>query len=152
MRGYPLARMIAERIAWLQRRGIPVTPATAIRDTMRDVEEVARFKAPKYLSAYLDVLRHHLGTQGRLDLMEERIDLELYLEFGVGTRTMLSMIGIGLSRTSAVELNKWLGDDELDEEAVLGRLRTRAWDGLNIPNVVKREISEVLARLEAMAA
>lgn len=152
MRGYPLARMISERIAWLARRGSSTTPATAIRDTMKDVEEVARFKAPKYLSAYVDVLRHHLGQLGRQDLLDERIDLELYLEFGVGTRTMLSMIGIGLSRTSAVELNAWLGDDELDEAAVLNRLLTRAWDGLSIPNVVKREIAEVLVRQAAFAA
>jgi hypothetical protein len=152
MRGYPLARMIRERLQWLADHNQAIPAARAIRDTMKDVEEIARFKAPKYLSAYLDVLRQFLDEKERLDLFDDRLDLELYLEFGVGTLTQISMIGLGLSRTSAVELNEWLGDDSLDEAAVLQRLRTRRWEGLNIPNVVKREIGEVLARRNALAA
>ena len=118
---------------------------------MRDVEEIARFKAPKYLSAYMDVLKHFLGEIGREDLLAEGLDFDLYLEFGVGTKTLLSMIGLGLSRTSAVEINAWLADDELSEAEVLARLRTRQWEGLSIPNVVKREIEEVVSRREKMA-
>lgn len=157
MRGYPLARMIGERLTWLKTReeagkGKAPSTSTVIRDTMKDVEEVARFKAPKFLAAYIDVLKHFLAQKGRLDLFDDRLDLELYLEFGVGTLTQLSMIGLGLSRTSAVELNDWLGDDELGESAVLERLRTRRWEGLNIPNIVKREIAEVVGRHDSLAA
>ena len=119
---------------------------------MKEVEEVARFKAPKYLSAYMDVLRHHLAQIGRTELLSDRLEFELYLEFGVGTKTLLSMVGLGLSRTSAVEINDWLGDDNLDEVAVLARLRGRRWEGIAIPKVVKRELAEVLARLDALAA
>lgn len=117
---------------------------------MRDVEEVARFKAPKYLSAYMDVLRFYLRETGREDLISEQLNYDLYLEFGVATNTLLSMIGLGLSRTSAVEINDWLGNDELDETAVLERLRSRRWQALAIPNLVKREIAELLQRLDAL--
>ena len=152
MRGYSLARMIRERIRWLRDKGRDHSTSTVIRDTMKEVEEVARFKAPKYLSAYMDVLRHHLAQIGRTELLSDRLEFELYLEFGVGTKTLLSMVGLGLSRTSAVEINDWLGDDNLDEVAVLARLRGRRWEGIAIPKVVKRELAEVLARLDALAA
>jgi superfamily II DNA/RNA helicase len=152
MRGYPLVRIIRERISWLEARGAGIPTARAIRDTMKDVEEIARFKAPKYLSAYMDVLRLHLSEIGREELLTDRLNFELYLEFGVGTKTLISMIGLGLSRTSAVEINDWLGNDDLDEVAVLARLRTRRWQSLPIPKVVKRELTEVLARLNALVA
>ncbi|QFT46715.1 ski2-like helicase [Roseivivax sp. THAF40] len=62
MRGKTLGRIIAAR---LQRerekpeyRGDAELPyAKFIRDTMADVENIARFLAPKYLGAYLSVLR-----------------------------------------------------------------------------------------------
>jgi hypothetical protein len=111
---------------------------------------VARFKAPKYLSAYVDVLNHHLEQTARSDLAARSNNLELFLEFGVGSQTMISMIGLGLSRSSAVELDEWLGNSSLDEEAVLDRLQTRSWEGLTIPSIVKREINEVIERQARM--
>lgn len=151
MRGYPLARMIKERIAWYERSKIK-TPSlpVLIRQTMSDVEEVARFKAPKYLSAYVDILNFHLEEIGRLDLMDRSNNLDLFLEFGVGSKTMISMIGLGLSRSSAVELDEWLGSSTLDEAAVFERLQSRGWEGLSIPALVKREIGEVLERQDFM--
>ena len=60
MRGLPLGQIIRRRIRYLDEHGRRYILATVIRNTMRDVEEVARFRAPKYLSAYLDVLKYHL--------------------------------------------------------------------------------------------
>ena len=34
-----------------------------IRRTMELVEQIARFRAPKYLSAYIDILNMHLTSQ-----------------------------------------------------------------------------------------
>lgn len=151
MRGYPLARMIRERINWYanNKRKAPSLPVL-IRKTMSDVEEVARFKAPKYLSAYVDILNFHFEEIGRQDLMDRSNNLDLFLEFGVGSQTMISMIGLGLSRSSAVELDEWLGSSVLDEAAVLERLQSRGWEGLSIPALVKRELREVLDRQASM--
>jgi DEAD/DEAH box helicase/Helicase conserved C-terminal domain len=146
MRGLPLGQIIRNRIAYLERRGRSYTVAAVIRDTMKDVEEIARFRAPKYLAAYIDVLRYHLEQSDQADLLPEHLTFDLYLEFGVATKTLLSLIGIGLSRTSAVAINEFLGADDLTEELVLERLRWRRWETLNLPAVVKREVSRVLER------
>jgi Helicase conserved C-terminal domain len=150
MRGLSLGRIISNRIAFLRRRDRRFSIASAIRDTMRDVEDIARFRAPKYLAAYVDILRHHLNQLGREALLPESLSFDLYLEFGVSTKTLLSLIGIGLSRTSAVAINEFLGSDDLSEEDVFVRLKERRWQGFNLPNIVKREIGQVVERRTAM--
>jgi hypothetical protein len=146
MRGLPLGLIIRRRIAYLDEHDRQYNVAAVIRDTMRDVEEVARFRAPKYLAAYLDVLKHHLDEVGQSELFPEELRFDLYLEFGVATQTLLSLIGLGLSRTSAVALNEFLADNRLAEDAVLDWLQTRRWETLDIPGVVRREVESLIGR------
>lgn len=146
MRGLPLGQIIQKRINYLENHGRSYKLATVIRDTMRDVEEVARFKAPKYLAAYLDVLKYHFEQIGRGELFPRNLRFDLYLEFGVATDTLLSLIGLGLSRTSAVAINEFLADDKLGEEAVLQWIQGGRWQSLDIPAVVKRELNQLLQR------
>jgi superfamily II DNA/RNA helicase len=152
MRGLPLGQIISNRIAYLTRRERSFSTASAIRDTMRDVEDIARFRAPKYLAAYIDVLRYHLNKLGREALLPESLTFDLYLEFGVSTKTLLSLIGLGLSRTSAVSVNEFLASDSLSEEDVFDRLKERRWQAYNLPNIVKREIGEVVDRRAKISA
>lgn len=151
MRGLPLGQIIRNRIAYATRRGRKFTVATAIRETMRDVEDIARFRAPKFLSAYIDVLRFYLEEVNREELLPKNLTFDLFLEFGVSTKTLLSLIGIGLSRTSAVSINEFLGADDLDETQILDRLRGRRWEILSLPAIVKREITETLKRKAPIA-
>src|SRR5690606_25057237 len=65
MRGLPLGQIIRRRITYLEERSRSYKLPTVIRETMKDVEEIARFRAPKFLSAYMDVLKHHLGEIGQ---------------------------------------------------------------------------------------
>jgi hypothetical protein len=151
MRGLPLGQIIRRRISYLQDRGRQFNLATVIRDTMKDVEEIARFRAPKYLSAYMDVLKHHLEQTNQLNLLPADLDFDLFLEFGVATKTLLSIIGIGLSRTSAVALNDYLGSDSMTESDVLTWLGTRQWQAFDLPAVVKQELDKLLVRQTAFA-
>ncbi len=118
---------------------------------MQEVEEIARFKVPKYLSAYIDVLKFRMQEMDLLHKFPENLKFELYLEFGVGTKTLLTLIGLGLSRTSAIAINEFLGADDLDETQIIQRLTGRRWTTLNIPAVVKREIEQAVRRI-AIAA
>ena len=120
-----------------------------IRETFKRIEEVARFKAPKYLSAYIDVLRFHFADVGREDEFPKDIKIDLFLEFGVGTNTLLALIGIGLSRASAIELSEFLGRSELTEDEVLQELQTGEWEKLDLPRIVRREIRETVGRRNA---
>ncbi|MBP2159131.1 MULTISPECIES: DEAD/DEAH box helicase [Asticcacaulis] len=146
IRGLPLGQIIKNRISYAARHSRADNIPKIIRDTMKEVEEFARFRVPKYLSAYLDVIRFHMHEVGKAELFPADLKFDLYLEYGVATKTLLSLIGIGLSRTSAIAINEYLASNDLDETAVIERLIDRRWRTLAIPSVVKREIERVLAQ------
>ena len=151
MRGKRVAEIIANMIRIRRRQQVSVDEenfnyATVIRETFQRIEDIARFKAPKFLSAYVDILRFHFKEVGRAEDFPEELRLELFLEFGVGTTTLLSLIGIGLSRSSAIELSEFLGRSELTEGEVLQELGLGEWEKLDLPRMVLREIRETLER------
>ena len=156
MRGKRIGEVITNMIRVRRTQQSDVTDADfnyspIIRETFNRIEEVARFKALKYLSVYIDVLRFHFTGVGRENDFSEDLKMDLFLEFGVGTITLLTLIGIGLSRSSAIELSEFLGRSELTEEEVLQELQTGEWEKLDLPRIVRREIRETLRRRSASA-
>lgn len=146
LRGFSLSTIIRKRIEYNQKRnknsGIP----TLIRTTMSIVEETARFKAPKYISAYVDVLRLFLREIGREDLIDEGFDIGVALEFGVSSKTLLSLMELGLSRMSAVALYEKIANDELDRNGCLLWIKQNApnFSGMELPNLIVRETLDVI--------
>lgn len=150
MRGKSLGMMISARLKREKENGdyqfdeeLPY--AKLIRDTMAQVEEIARFYAPKYLGAYLSVLRQHFEESDALDKFPDELTYDLYLEFGVSTKTLISLIGLGLSRTSAIEIAEFYGRSDMGEKEVLARLNEGDWEILDLAPLVKREISKIVA-------
>jgi hypothetical protein len=143
MRGYPLARLIAERIQYLESRGREYKLPNEIRGVMQDVEQVARFQAPKYLACYSDVLALHLRQTGTEEA-PQLPDISMMLELGVSRMTEVSLMALGLSRTSAVALSEFIFADDLGrEDAAQWVQDNRAiWAGL--PALVRREIDRAL--------
>ena len=147
MRGYSLPQLIDH---WTKRKGAPKPPnwPVEIRRVLHDVELIARFQAPRLLSCYVDLLRHHAqalpqeGTEA-LSLIPDA--LGEYMEFGVSTKTQLSLFSLGLSRTSVVELFKTMVDDALDPRGCIrwleGNLKQVA-----LPLLVRREVATMLDR------
>jgi hypothetical protein len=150
MRGKPLARLISARERINDRRAAAGQPSKKLHaiiiEVMTDVEEYARFKIPKYLRAFLDLLYLHSRDAGLSDVIRHLPDLELWLELGVSVRTQLSLMELGLSRTSAIEVFELMMNDEMDRGAALSWLRAANLPVLNLPELVKREIERVLQR------
>lgn len=144
MRGMPLAALINQRIAHFRKTEDPPKIAKHIRDTMADVEEYGRFQAPKYLGCYADLLRFHLESSGRGELAEAQPDVVKLLELGVSSDTETSLMTLGLSRMSAVELAKQVIPDDLSRNDTLAWLTGRDLDQLDLPTLVRREIDEML--------
>lgn len=145
MKGQPLARLIQDRLDYQASRPKPDAIPSTIRSVMDDVENVARFRAPKYLACYRDVLGHHLAAIGRDDLAASAPeDIEMLLEFGVSTRTELSLLELGLSRTSAVELFAYITDDALTPAQCLAWLADQDLSRLGLLELVRREVNGVL--------
>ncbi|MGE4531363.1 MAG: DEAD/DEAH box helicase [Acidithiobacillus sp.] len=148
LKGYSLSKMIRGSIEWHQNNGRKFKLPLLIRQTMERVEQIARFRAPKYLSAYMDILHVHLKEIGRMDLIDDDIDIGTQLEFGVSTRTLLSLMELGLSRMSAVALYEKIARDDLTKEECLAWVleRDSQLEVLDIPAIILREIREKLTR------
>jgi len=144
MKGYPLARMISSREKYYGRNDLHAL----IRNTMKDVEEFARFQAPKFLACYVDLLRVYLENIERQDLVERLLELNVLLEFGVSQTTQLSFIGLGLSRSSAIAISELIADDSLNESECLQWLRENDWMTQDMPELIKREVANSLATRE----
>ena len=148
LKGFSLARIIRDSIEWHQNAGKAFSLPELIRGTMELVEQIARFKAPKYLSAYMDVLNLHLREIGREDLVDEKFDIGTKLEFGVSSTTLLSLMELGLSRMSAVALYEKISRDDLSKEGCVAWITERVdqFQAMDIPAIIIREIRERLTQ------
>jgi superfamily II DNA/RNA helicase len=145
LKGLSLAAIIKKRIEYQQRNNRSFRLPLLIRETMSMVEETARFKAPKYISAYMDVLRLFLTEAGREDLIDEEFDIGIALEFGVSSITLLSLMELGLSRMSAVALYEKIARDDLDKEGCIAWINEHGpnFAGMDLPNLIVREALQV---------
>jgi hypothetical protein len=145
MRGYPLARIIDERIRFLrdERKDPKYDRDTTIRSAMDDVEQIARFAAPKYLACYHDIYSIYLGQRDEIPAIQTEA-LTMMLELGVSRPTAVSLMGLGLSRTSAVALSPLIGPEDLTPEQALTWLRGADVDLLDVPALVRKEVHEIL--------
>lgn len=149
MTGKPLSYLIASRLRHEGTKPADIQKSTpaAIREVMSDVESVARFRAPKYLACYVDLMKVHFASIGRHDLVGGAPrGLEMQLELGVSSGTQVSLMSLGLSRTSAIELYEKIGVEELNTQAVLDWIVEHAMEVAALPELVRREIDDVLQR------
>lgn len=144
MRGRPLSVIIESRLGWMRRNNRSFTLATEIRNVMRDVETVARFQAPKYLGCYLDVLSFHLHSLGQAELAEDLPDIAMMLELGVSRTTELSLMTLGISRTSAIAVAEYIIDGTLTRDQVVEWIRQRDLDAYPLPDLVREEIKRAV--------
>ncbi|WP_084027411.1 DEAD/DEAH box helicase [Delftia sp. JD2] len=146
LKGYSLARIISDSIKWHQEAGKSFKLPELIRSTMELVEQIARFRAPKYLSAYMDVLHFHLRETNREDLIDDGLDIGTQLEFGVSSMTLLSLMELGLSRMSAVALYERIAHNDLTKEECSKWIveRLNQFKSMDIPAIIIREIRERL--------
>lgn len=151
MRGFPLARLIQDRIDYVTKESKPADEAIEIRTVMNEVEQIARFEAPRGLSCYCDVLRQHLREIEREDLLDQLPLFNVFLELGVNQQTQIALIGIGLSRTSTIAVSELITADSLTDAQVLQWLETNRelWSHASLPALVKREIDRVLEQHKA---
>lgn len=111
---------------------------------MKDVEEVARFQAPKYLSYYVDVLKWFLKNHDKQNLLEDISDVHILLELGISSKTQLPLIGIGLSRPTSVAISDIIPFDSLDEASVISWLNENKWMTDDMPELINIEVKNVL--------
>jgi hypothetical protein len=155
MLGYPIKRLILERIKREKRRGTPDV-AMLIRATLEDVEQIARFQAPRYLACYSDIARSALAVLGAEAKASVIPDLTLSLEFGVRGPVQLGLMGLGLSRSSTLAIaeivEQSLSKEEVERAQIQPSILAKALreidvDAVDVPALVREEIRAIQTTL-----
>jgi len=148
MRGYPLSRIIADNIKyWGKHPEKKKTVPVIIRDSMRDVEEFARFKFVKYSACYVDILRFYFRTTGHAAHLGQIPDLNIWLEFGASQQTQISLMGIGLSRQTAISISELIPQHNMDRDAAIAWLKQLDCDSLDLSPIVIAELKKARSAL-----
>lgn len=143
MQGYPLPRIINGNIKYWKKQATKKSTATVIRNTMRDVEEFARFRFAKYSSCYIDILRFFFRSSGQEKYLSSIPDLAIWLEFGVSKQTQISLMGIGLSRQTAIAISELIADENMQRDDVVQWLKNQEFYDSSISMIMLAEIEKV---------
>ncbi|MBE3079190.1 DEAD/DEAH box helicase [Clavibacter michiganensis] len=139
MRGVPLSVIIDNRAKWQRSRGAEVIYPKLIRSVMEQVEDIARFEAPKFLACYSDVVNLASVSLGQAEGMEP-LDVQLMLELGVPRKTDMSFIAIGLSRATTRSLADVIPDESWTPAECQHWLMSVDVELLDIPTFALSEI------------
>lgn len=146
MRGETYAQLIQgayEADRRRRKRGVPAI-ATVIRRVFENIETDVRFRYVKFTNCYIDLLRHALSETSCQDFISRIPSLPLYLELGASSETMISLIGAGISRTTAGILAQYAPRPNMTRHQVLKWLGQADWEEQNIPLISIHEIREAL--------
>jgi len=123
----PLREIIERRLARLQR----TSPNTVVRQVIDAIEDRIRFRAVKHFRAYCNILRFVAAERGiESELPAAAHHFYLFLECGASDPITLNLIGLGLSRTTALLLQPLLPEAAAsDPETCFVLLR-----GMNLRN------------------
>lgn len=112
-----------------------------IREVMENVENFARFRFAKDSSCYIDVLRYYLRESSREDLIENIPQLNLWLEFGVSQKTHLSLLSLGLTRNTVIELSRFITKSNMNKEEALNWIRVQDLTKYGLSPIILEDIS-----------
>lgn len=115
-----------------------------IRKVMEDIEQDLRFRFLSYTSCYIDLLKEALNRTGNTLYINRIPNIPLFLEFGASSTTMISLMGIGLSRTTAHLLSSLSLNKEMGSFEALEWLRTLPLEIIDLPLICVREIRKYI--------
>ncbi len=115
-----------------------------IRDLFCEIEEELRYLYVKYTTIYLQVLAHILAERGDSERAERLLPVHMFLEFGASDKTLINLMSLGLSRTSAILLKRvvTLGT-EMSIQECQRYLDAINLDRISIPAICRTEIARL---------
>lgn len=142
MRGVPLRVIIDNRARNRRQRGMTVVYPQLIRKVMEDVEDIARFEAPRYLACYSDVVAAAASALGTANF-PSNVEIDMMLELGVPRITEMAMISLGLSRATTMAISEQLVSDAMTPAACADWILHSVPEELDIPRFAVRELADV---------
>ncbi|WP_181068021.1 DEAD/DEAH box helicase [Rathayibacter sp. AY1A7] len=140
MNGMPLRVLVEQRVG---KKTEAKTVGGDIRSVLKDIEQVARFLAPKYLDCYADVLDHWSIEETGLPV-QNAPDLVKMLELGVARPAHTTLMTLGLSRTAVLALPDAELDDKWTPSEALSWLAGVDLADVNLPHLIARELQDLV--------
>lgn len=146
MHNRPLHIMIANRLNYLK-KSEPREIGNEIRKLLETIETDIRFKYARNLKAYNDVLATLLRKAGYDEEADTLVPLHLYFELGASNPIVISLLSLGISRTTSLLLRRRMHfPDGATPEQCFAILANTDLSQLNIPAVCRSELSGILGR------
>lgn len=147
--------IIQRRITYNEKHNKKESFNTSVRSVFNDIDNLARYKVPRLLSCYVDILNLFFKQINKQIPEEKNKDIAMFLEYGINKKTQASMIILGLSRSTIFELeglkdrdgNFILSNDNMSEAEALKWLEDNIKEvetNKLIPKLLIEEIYDVL--------
>ncbi|HBO2745114.1 DEAD/DEAH box helicase [Pseudomonas aeruginosa] len=150
MRGDPLPQLIDSSIRYHKKIGSRKNEAAIIRDTMEDVENDLRFRYVKFFGCYNSLLEYALTKADLKSYISLIPDVALFLEMGGSSGAMISLMALGLSRSTAESIADYAIDKDMSVVEAKAWLSDFDLVGLDISPICTREILVLRERLELL--
>lgn len=151
MRGEPLPSIIDNKMDYEIKRGRNPAIATVIRNTLDEVEQDLRFKYVRLFSCYNAVLEAVFAKHQLQRHIESIPPIPLFLEVGACSPTMISFMGLGLSRYTAGKLRALPRRDDMTQADARSWLLRQDIEALDLPIASIGEIKRMVPAARARA-
>ena len=147
MRGVSIRELVRARLEWKKAPDEEKQVNEEIRELFQEIEEELRYRYVKYTSIYGQVLSAILEERGFHDEASKLLPLHIFLEFGASDRVLISLMSLGLSRTSALLLRNSVSlSPEMTTQDCQDYLNAINLERIVLPTICKQEISRIRGR------
>lgn len=146
MCGKSIPSMIESKRRYMERNNRKYKIRNLIRETMSDINQVARFKAPKALSVYSDLLDVFFKKNNMTTFSKRIEDYRIMLELGVSTKTQVSLISLGLDRSTSIGISAKIPSKNLTTKEAKDWLKANIKDLDGVPRIMQREIKKQFSK------
>ncbi len=140
MKGLPLPRIVQDQL----NRNSDKEPRFVVRETLELIEKQVRFQCVRLLGCYQAVLIQLLNDTGRAELARDVPDMALYLEMGAADRTSISLMSLGVSRPTAIQLGRQATSRSMDVETALAWLTSRPAAVVRLSATAREEVESIV--------
>lgn len=144
MKGEPLPRIIDASYNYKVKQGQSPNYPTVIRNTLTEIESDLRFKYVRLFSCYNAVLELLLRNRGMEDLVTSIPAVPMYLEVGACSATMISFMGLGLSRFTAGKLSELPRQQDMTQQSAKAWVLRQELETLDLPRASIKEIRRLI--------
>lgn len=144
MKGDPLPRIIDASYNYKVQQGQQPNYPTVIRNTLTEIESDLRFKYVRLFSCYNAVLELLFRNKGMDELTASIPAVPMYLEVGACSPTMISFMGLGLSRFTAGKLSGLPRQQDMTQTAAKAWIKRQDLETLELPQASVKEIRRLV--------